>query len=77
VGRVEEPWHKYDAFWIVFSLRVQGTFDFDTQTGHFNILLGSHEPVDNAEGWPVFREAASVSGFAKIQGAPADSTTAP
>jgi hypothetical protein len=66
VARVEEPGHKYDNNYVVFSTRHEGTFDFEKSIGHYDISTGSVEPFGD---WPLFpRDSPGVIGFAEIRG---------
>lgn len=51
VGKVEHPGHEFDGFWVVFVPRWSGAWDIKNQTGPFNIIVGSEEPIHNADVW--------------------------
>ena len=63
-GVIEERGHPYDGTWVVFSTRHQGTFNFTTSPGHYNLEICLAEPVENDKGWPV--TGCDAHGYAEI-----------
>jgi hypothetical protein len=67
VGRVEHSGHSFDAFWVVFSTRHVGTFNFTDKPAHYNISISPNEPVDAPSGWPFMAgHPPHMSGYAYI-----------
>ena len=68
VGRVEQPGHPFDGFWVVFSTRHVGTFDFADKPAHYNMSISPNVPVDRDDGWPAMDGAPPhVAGYAQIE----------
>jgi len=69
VGLVQEPGHRYHGYWVLFSTRHEGTFNFTSAPGHYNVSLSETEPVDNSSGWPVAAAGGDhAAGYAEIVG---------
>jgi hypothetical protein len=66
VGQVQQPHHPFDGFWVVFSTRHAGTFNFADRPAHYNVTIGPNVPVDHS-GWPSMTgDDPHVTGFAEI-----------
>jgi len=44
-GNIEEVGHTYDGFWVIFSTRVIGTYNFTDNLPYCDIQVGSTTPV--------------------------------
>jgi hypothetical protein len=66
VGQVEQQGHPFDGFWVVFSTRHVGTFNFEDKPAHYNIAISPNAPVDQG-GWPSMAGTPPhVAGYAQM-----------
>lgn len=45
-GRILEKDHKYDGYWVLFSARHQGTWNFTNQLGDYDLCINRSLPED-------------------------------
>ena len=72
VGRVATPGHPFDQFWVVFSTRHLGEFNFNDKQGHYNLDISPIEPSESTDdGWPriptAVRPEVAYAGWAEIE----------
>jgi len=66
IGKVATQGHRAQGWWVMFSTRHSGVFDFDTTVGIYNLSLGGAKPEPNCDGWPLFEEH-YCSGYGEIR----------
>lgn len=67
VGKVESPSHKFEGYWVVFSIRHVGQYNFVDHVDDYNVQVGPQEPSNDGAGLPLMRdEKPHFTGFAQI-----------
>jgi hypothetical protein len=70
VARIMENGHPYDDYYVVFSIRHEGMWNFSSRMGMHTITIGPEAPTHGALGRPVLdRGAPRLSGCAEIRAA--------
>lgn len=63
-AKIEEPGHSCDGWFVGFSTRHAGEFDFETRVPVCNISIG---PVLEEADWPKICGPGAIVGFAEVR----------